>query len=54
MKTGDTVNNWVDSLQAAWSALQVGKQIKLLYLFVYNEEKLKQSIRVKIWWWFYT
>ncbi|CAI9720187.1 degradation-enhancing alpha-mannosidase 1 [Octopus vulgaris] len=23
MKTGDTVNNWVDSLQAAWSALQV-------------------------------
>lgn len=23
MKTGDTVNNWIDSLQAAWSSVQV-------------------------------
>lgn len=24
MKTGETVNTWIDALQAAWSAVQVG------------------------------
>jgi len=40
MKTGDTFNNWIDSLQAAWSAVQVIQQ----FIFVSLEVSCQDGV----------